>query len=197
VITVSNRVLEHPILSSQPSGKMVGIFVDGKQLKAREGEMIAAALIANGIRIHRYTVKRREPRGIFCGIGQCTDCVMKVNGRINVRTCITPVEAGMRVETQYGVGRSGESPGSPGGAGEPKGADRRCDSPGVGGAGGRGTAFSEGGSDRAGRRGEPGCVAERAVPDSVGRTGGSVGAARTGKADGLGKRSGSECSNAK
>ena len=58
--------------------------------------------------VYRYTHKKREPRGIFCGIGQCTDCVMKVNGVPNVRTCITPVEEGMIIETQYGLGVEGE-----------------------------------------------------------------------------------------
>jgi aerobic-type carbon monoxide dehydrogenase small subunit (CoxS/CutS family) len=65
--------------------------------------MIIAALIANGIRINRYTLKKKEPRGIFCGIGQCTDCVMVVNGRINVRTCITPVVDSMVIQTQQGL----------------------------------------------------------------------------------------------
>ena len=106
---MGNRVTEHPVLGKEAEGKIVDIYVDGKKIKAKEGEMIAAALIANGIRINRYTVKRKEPRGIFCGIGQCTDCVMKVNGRLNVRTCITPVEAEMEIETQQGVGKRGDA----------------------------------------------------------------------------------------
>ncbi len=65
--------------------------------------MIAAALLAGGIRVHRYTTRRREPRGIYCGIGQCTDCVMVVNGVPNVRTCITQVEEGMVIQTQRGL----------------------------------------------------------------------------------------------
>ena len=39
---------------------------------------------------------------MFCAIGRCTDCVMIVNGKSNIRTCITPLEEGMVVETQYG-----------------------------------------------------------------------------------------------
>ena len=74
--------------------------VDGHPVEAGEGDMIAAALLRAGIRINRYTSKCHAPRGIFCGIGQCTDCVMVVNGRRNVRTCITRVEDGMAVETQ-------------------------------------------------------------------------------------------------
>lgn len=53
--------------------------------------------------VHRYTAKQHKPRGIFCAIGRCTDCVMIVNGVPNVRTCVTPLEAGMQIQTQYGV----------------------------------------------------------------------------------------------
>ena len=67
------------------------------------GEPIAMALKAAGVQIHRYTSKNHKPRGVFCAIGRCTDCVMIVNGKPNVRTCITPLEAGMKVQTQYGV----------------------------------------------------------------------------------------------
>lgn len=99
------RILHHPILGDIDRPDTVRITVDGRQLEAVKGEMIAAALLANGIRIHRHTTKLHEPRGIFCGIGQCTDCVMVVNGRPNVRTCVTPVEDGMVIETQEGCGK--------------------------------------------------------------------------------------------
>ena len=54
--------------------------------------------------VHRYTKKQHKPRGIFCAIGRCTDCVMIVDGKPNIRTCITPLREGMEVQTQYGVG---------------------------------------------------------------------------------------------
>lgn len=98
------RILEHPILGPLEEVKMVTIIVDGKPVEAREGEMIAAALIATGKQYFRKTIKLHEPRGIYCGIGRCTDCVMTVNGVPNVRTCITSVETGMVIETQMGYG---------------------------------------------------------------------------------------------
>ncbi len=101
------RILEHPILGSEKKIKYVDITVNGEKIKAKKGEMIAAALMANNIRIHRFTSRRKEARGVYCGIGQCTDCVMVVNGMPNVRTCITPVEEGMVVQTQYGYGKRG------------------------------------------------------------------------------------------
>lgn len=106
-----NRCERHPILGDMANVNYVDIIVDGKPLKAIEGEMIAAALIANGISTFRYTKKRHKPRGIYCGIGRCTDCIMTVDGVPNVRTCVTPVRDGMRVDTQAGCGswREGES----------------------------------------------------------------------------------------
>jgi len=99
------RVLDHPILGRLEFGKTVTITVDNKKLKTRKGEMILAALLNAGIRINRFTSKYSRPRGLFCGIGQCTDCVMTVNGIPNIRTCVTPVEEGMVIETQYGNGK--------------------------------------------------------------------------------------------
>lgn len=97
------RVENHIILDCEPAGKAVEITVDGKPIQAYEGEPILAAIFNAGIKINRYTVKRKEPRGLFCGIGQCTDCAMIVDGKANVRTCITPVKAGMVIKTQHGL----------------------------------------------------------------------------------------------
>jgi len=102
------RITDHPILGTEKPAKEVTIIVDGVPVAAREGEMIAASLVASGINKFRYTMKRHEPRGLYCGIGRCTDCVMIVNGVPNVRTCITPAEEGMIIETQQGIGHWGE-----------------------------------------------------------------------------------------
>lgn len=97
------RILEHPIIEDYHKGREVSFYLDGKPMTGCEGESIAAALHAAGVMTHRYTAKQHKPRGIFCAIGRCTDCVMIVDGQPNVRTCITPLEEGMHVETQYGV----------------------------------------------------------------------------------------------
>ncbi len=99
------RVNEHPILGPLVCENRVTITVDGIEYEAIAGEVIAATLLANGIMVHRHTTRQHKPRGIYCGIGQCTDCVMTVNGKPNVRTCITPVEDGMIIETQKGFGK--------------------------------------------------------------------------------------------
>ena len=100
---MAGRIAEHPILGKQEKGRIVTFTYNGKPMQGYEGEPIAAALKAAGVMIHRYTKKQHKPRGIFCAIGRCTDCVMVVNGKPNIRTCITPLEEGMTVQTQYGV----------------------------------------------------------------------------------------------
>lgn len=99
------RVKNHPVLGEDLRTEDARITVDGREITARSGEPIAAALLAAGIRKFRVTPRYGAPRGIFCGIGRCTDCIMTVNGRPNVRTCVTPVEDGMIVETQKGLGK--------------------------------------------------------------------------------------------
>jgi hypothetical protein len=96
-------------------GRAVEIVVDGLPVPAFDGESVAAALLAAGTRVLRTTARLGAPRGLYCGIGVCFECVMTVDRRPNVRTCQTPVRDGMRVETQQGEGHwpgtaSGSSP---------------------------------------------------------------------------------------
>ena len=102
------RIENHPILGETPERKVVTFTYNGQTLEGYEGEPIATALKANRVMAHRYTAKTHEPRGVFCAIGRCTDCVMIVDDMPNVRTCITPLEEGMKVETQYGVSNKPE-----------------------------------------------------------------------------------------
>ena len=98
-----SRIAEHPILGTPERRRLVTFSYDGRELQGYEGEPIAMALHAAGVMVHRYTAKRHEARGVFCAIGRCTDCVMVVDGRPNVRTCMTPPAAGMDARTQDGT----------------------------------------------------------------------------------------------
>ena len=99
------RVLDHPILGKLTEHRVVQIAFDGQILEAIEGEPILSALAAYGIRQCRTSARRFEPRWFFCGIGHCSDCLMIVDGVPNVRTCVTSVVDGMRIETQHGAGQ--------------------------------------------------------------------------------------------
>ena len=92
------KISDHPILGKKEEKKKVMIIFEGKNIEAEEGDPVAVALMNAGIRDFRLTRKKGEPRGVYCAIGRCTDCMMTINGRANVRTCITPVEEGMIVE---------------------------------------------------------------------------------------------------
>jgi hypothetical protein len=76
-----------------------------ERIEAEPGQTIGAALIAAGHRSWRTTRVDQQPRGIFCGIGVCFDCVVTVNGQANQRACLLPVRDGDRVERQEGAGR--------------------------------------------------------------------------------------------
>ena len=81
---------------------LLEISFEGRAVAAFEGETVAAALTAAGIRTLR-TDDRGEPRGVFCGMGVCFDCLVRIDGRPNQRACMTKVAPGMRVEPERGV----------------------------------------------------------------------------------------------
>ncbi|MFE4058420.1 (2Fe-2S)-binding protein [Streptomyces sp. NPDC059096] len=77
---------------------------DGAPVEAEAGQSVAAALIAAGHRSWRRTRTGGEPRGVFCGIGVCFDCLVTVNGRPGRRACLVEAAPGDRVTTQEGAG---------------------------------------------------------------------------------------------
>ena len=105
------RIENHPILGRDNRQNWVEITVDGVKIKALEGEPIAAALLAWGKDKSRLTPGYNHPRGIFCAIGRCTDCVMIVDGVPGVRTCVTPVKDQMEVKTQTAHGNWSDTSG--------------------------------------------------------------------------------------
>jgi sarcosine oxidase subunit alpha len=83
------------------------VQVDGRPVAALVGDTVAAVLLAQGIRQFRRTPKRGEPRGVFCGMGVCYECLVTVDGVPNVRACMTAVAPGMNIET--GQARSADA----------------------------------------------------------------------------------------
>jgi len=80
------------------SREWVKISINGQDVQARQGEKLAAAMLASGFRVLRQKEYGGAPRGIFCGMGVCHECLVTVNGQPFVRACMTRVEPGMRVE---------------------------------------------------------------------------------------------------
>ncbi len=81
-------------------GDPLTFTLDSQPIEAFPGETIAAALLAVGIRTMRRTEKTNTPRGLFCGMGVCFDCLIVVDGRPHMRACLTEAKQGMRVTTQ-------------------------------------------------------------------------------------------------
>lgn len=97
------RIDEHPILDFN-RGRPVSFTFDGKEVSAFEGETVAVALHAAGIRTLSNSAGLARPRGLYCAIGNCSSCHMVVDGESNVKTCVTLVREGMEVRTQIGKG---------------------------------------------------------------------------------------------
>jgi sarcosine oxidase subunit alpha len=70
-------------------------------MRSLEGEVITSALFANGIKIFGHHEKDWSPQGIFCVNGQCSQCMVLVNG-VAVKGCMTVVEEGMRIDSCEG-----------------------------------------------------------------------------------------------
>jgi aerobic-type carbon monoxide dehydrogenase small subunit (CoxS/CutS family) len=81
-----------------PDGAPFALLVDGERVEAYPGETIATALLAAGRRTLRRTARSGEPRGLYCVMGVCWECVVLVEGR-SVRACLEPAAPGMRVAT--------------------------------------------------------------------------------------------------
>jgi hypothetical protein len=78
------------------------IWFQETAIPARAGDSIAVALLAAGITTTRTTPVSAAPRGPYCMMGACFECLAVVDGRANVQTCMTPVREGTRVERQDG-----------------------------------------------------------------------------------------------
>jgi hypothetical protein len=85
------------------------IWFDGQAVPARTGDSVAVALLAAGITTTRTTPVSGAPRGPFCMMGACFDCLVVVDDRANVQTCMMLARDGMRIRRQEGA-RTIETP---------------------------------------------------------------------------------------
>jgi sarcosine oxidase subunit alpha len=90
------RIHTHPILPIEKRPE-IDFLWQGRVMRAREGETIAAALFAGGVRVFGHHHKDGAPQGIFCANGQCAQCLVMADG-LPVKACMTRVAPGMRVE---------------------------------------------------------------------------------------------------
>lgn len=82
--------------------RAVTIQFDGLPVAARDGDSVAAALLVGGHAVTR-TTPGGEPRGPYCMMGVCFDCLVEVDGVANVQACMTSVRDGMKVRPMPGA----------------------------------------------------------------------------------------------
>jgi predicted molibdopterin-dependent oxidoreductase YjgC len=92
-----------PETAGTEPGPAFTVTFDGREIQALPGRTVAAALWAAGVTSWRRTRHEGRPRGVFCGIGVCFDCLVTVNDRPNRRACLVPVRPGDVIRTQEGT----------------------------------------------------------------------------------------------
>jgi D-hydroxyproline dehydrogenase subunit alpha len=102
-----------------PGGERIAIDFEGRMVEGRRGETLAAALTAAGIRDLRLT-QSEQPRGIFCGMGVCQECLVEIDGRANQRACMTKIDRSLSVRRQR---HRAEAMALPSAVSEPRGAE--------------------------------------------------------------------------
>jgi NADPH-dependent 2,4-dienoyl-CoA reductase/sulfur reductase-like enzyme/Fe-S-cluster-containing hydrogenase component 2/bacterioferritin-associated ferredoxin len=98
---MENRITEHPVLPI-PQKEDITFYWQKEPVKAKKGEMISSALIANGIKVFGHHHKDGSAQGIFCANGQCAKCMVIANG-MPVKSCMTEVKENMIVESADGL----------------------------------------------------------------------------------------------
>jgi predicted molibdopterin-dependent oxidoreductase YjgC len=88
---------------TRPDLGTLTLYVDGRAIAARQGDSIAAAMLANGLTITRTTPVTGAARGPYCMMGACFDCLAIVDGTPSIQTCMTEVRDGMHIERQDGA----------------------------------------------------------------------------------------------
>ena len=81
----------------------VVLTINGQTVQCREGDSVAAALLAAGLSECRDTAVKEVARGPFCLMGICYDCLVMIDGQPNQQGCMIPVRAGMNIERQQGA----------------------------------------------------------------------------------------------
>lgn len=78
---------------------MITVLVNGQATSVPDGCSVAAALAHAGLSATRRSMTN-QPRAAFCGIGQCQECRVRIDGVANRLACLTPGQDGMRIETE-------------------------------------------------------------------------------------------------
>ena len=81
---------------------LVSLTIDGMTHVGRHGDSVAALLLEAGHLACRRSPVSGEPRGPYCMMGVCFECLVDVDGIANRQACLVPIAEGMKVETGEG-----------------------------------------------------------------------------------------------
>lgn len=82
------------------AGTPVTITLDGETFTGIAGQTLAGVLIGARHLSWRTSSVSGRPRGVFCGIGVCFDCLLTIDGTGGQRACLVPARPGMTVTTR-------------------------------------------------------------------------------------------------
>lgn len=84
-----------------PGAPRVAVTVDGAPMALPAGANLAAALLAAGVTVFRATPVSGAPRGPFCMMGACFDCLVEIDG-VTRQACLTEVRPGLAIRRPAG-----------------------------------------------------------------------------------------------
>lgn len=90
----------------KPQGQKIQIFFDNQEIEAFEGENLAAALLAAGIKQLRKNPVSKQPRAPYCMMGACFECLVEIDGQ-SKQACMTETTAGLTVRTPQDIDEAG------------------------------------------------------------------------------------------
>lgn len=96
------RLTKHSVMSIKER-EDIEFFYNGIKYEGKEGDTVASALWNENVKALRTTEKESRGRGIYCGIGNCYDCRVYINGRGLIRSCLTPLQKGMEISSERDV----------------------------------------------------------------------------------------------
>jgi predicted molibdopterin-dependent oxidoreductase YjgC len=87
--------------------RAIRITIDGRSVEARIGDTVAAALLANDVVACRVSAVSLSPRGPYCLMGVCFECLVTIDGVGNRQGCLIEARDGMAVQTQSQLREAG------------------------------------------------------------------------------------------
>jgi len=93
--------------SISPEPKTVTVYINDKPFTAQDGEMMASVLLRENMTA-THTSPQGQPRGPYCMMGVCYDCMITLEDGRNEQACLTPAEEGLKICLSADPSREGK-----------------------------------------------------------------------------------------